>query len=547
MGMKSGPIRPAHRRYSRPGFILPGASFPPRQWTFVAAVLHDVMTVVLPGSSLKDDLPLAWTCGATKFLGNAGYYRVSGRSGDLEPMIWILFLEELTLEPSFESGIPSPLEPEDQDEGGIYLEFAPPQPGKYGSRGLRSKNLAWSLRTPESGLGAAVSIHPKLPFDLPEDSIGKALQSTDSRFPKITMMSEPRHPLKSQTRARRARSSLEKRRRVQHGHRWKSWMRSASQSFGLEIPVDMDARSKVHAADFHIWKSSHLTLPTATGSGGIRSDHPPWPHWCGFSASNENGFQHLSLDVHCPQQTRRHIEETDRPPTWLGAILGTRPQCQLAVQMPPHETSAVQKRQDEPPKGRIPDVRPLFQDLQEVASKDGFTRWFGQDGPGKPGRRRSAMRRQCTGWKDLKVGCYRPGTNDIQKLSYCSAYLPVSWMTWPASACWKPEDRPPTGRSHTRPEWDLITIGLASAMVSSDQRVGSLPGLNLPYRYGLRFGKCNPPPPRRENRDTKRSARAAVGGLPGKRRPRLRLYASFISTSNASPPALSLVSTACVR
>lgn len=81
------------------------------------------------------------------------------------------------------------------------------------------------------------------------------------------------------------------------------------------------------------------------------------------------------------------------------------------------------------------------------------------------------------GWKDLKVGRYRliahslilalrPGTNDIQKLSYCSAYLPVSWMTRPASACWKPEDRPPTDRSHTRLEWGLITIGLASAMVS---------------------------------------------------------------------------------
>jgi hypothetical protein len=36
-------------------------------------------------------------------------------------------------------------------------------------------------------------------------------------------------------------------------------MRSASQSFGLEIPVDMDARSKVHAADFLIWKRSHLS------------------------------------------------------------------------------------------------------------------------------------------------------------------------------------------------------------------------------------------------------------------------------------------------
>lgn len=32
-------------------------------------------------------------------------------------------------------------------------------------------------------------------------------------------------------------------------------MRSASQSFGLEIPVDMEARSMMHAADFHIWKA----------------------------------------------------------------------------------------------------------------------------------------------------------------------------------------------------------------------------------------------------------------------------------------------------
>jgi hypothetical protein len=56
---------------SRLDSILPETSFPPRRSTFLAAVLHDVMTVVLSGSSLKDDLRLAasGTCGAARILG----------------------------------------------------------------------------------------------------------------------------------------------------------------------------------------------------------------------------------------------------------------------------------------------------------------------------------------------------------------------------------------------------------------------------------------------------------------------------------------------
>ncbi|KAJ7878831.1 hypothetical protein B0H14DRAFT_3129923 [Mycena olivaceomarginata] len=98
---------------SRLGPMLPETSLSPRQWTFVAAVLHDIMTVVLSGSSLKDDLRLAasGTCGAARTLGefvltrgwlqkqsNSRHDLLSFVLGDLEPVIWSLFREESTPE-----------------------------------------------------------------------------------------------------------------------------------------------------------------------------------------------------------------------------------------------------------------------------------------------------------------------------------------------------------------------------------------------------------------------------------------------------------------
>ncbi|KAJ7878837.1 hypothetical protein B0H14DRAFT_3129930 [Mycena olivaceomarginata] len=77
---------------SRLGSMLPETSLSPRQWTSVAAVLHDIMTVVLSGSSLKDNLRLAasGTCGAARILGEFVLTR-----GWLQHRPLSFFLEEL--------------------------------------------------------------------------------------------------------------------------------------------------------------------------------------------------------------------------------------------------------------------------------------------------------------------------------------------------------------------------------------------------------------------------------------------------------------------